>query len=91
MSFVIDSSTPFILLQDKGRFGCRPLGVTQGGALDWVSMGWANWLLGNHLDAAVVEVGLGAFSLPGATLHLVPTVQEAAHEEHRKALADWWG
>ncbi|WP_044875422.1 biotin-dependent carboxyltransferase family protein [Pseudomonas sp. LFM046] len=63
MSLVIDSSTPFILLQDKGRFGCRHLGVTQGGALDWVSMGWANWLLGNDLDAAVVEIGLGAFSL----------------------------
>jgi biotin-dependent carboxylase-like uncharacterized protein len=63
MSLVIDNSTPFILLQDKGRFGCRHLGVTQGGALDWVSMGWANWLLGNGLDAAVVEVGLGAFSL----------------------------
>lgn len=63
MSLVIDNSTPFILLQDKGRFGCRHLGVTQGGALDWVSMGWANWLLGNALDATVVEVGLGAFSL----------------------------
>ncbi len=63
MSLVIDRSTAFILLQDKGRFGCRHLGVTQGGALDWVSMGWANWLLGNSLDAAVVEVGLGAFSL----------------------------
>ncbi|AOE85276.1 biotin-dependent carboxyltransferase family protein [Pseudomonas sp. TCU-HL1] len=63
MSLAVDSSTPFILLQDRGRFGCRHLGVTQGGALDWVSMGWANWLLGNPLDAAVVEVGLGAFSL----------------------------
>ncbi|HBO9775948.1 TPA: allophanate hydrolase, partial [Pseudomonas aeruginosa] len=40
-------STPLVQLQDRGRFGCRHLGVTQGGALDWLSMGWANWLLGN--------------------------------------------
>ncbi|MBT8768881.1 5-oxoprolinase subunit C family protein [Metapseudomonas boanensis] len=59
----IETSTPFILLQDGGRFGCRHLGVTQGGAMDWVSMSWANWLLGNPLDAAVVEIGLGGFSL----------------------------
>lgn len=63
MSLRIDSSTPFILLQDQGRFGCRHLGVTQGGALDWVSMGWANWMLGNHPDAAVVEIGLGGLTL----------------------------
>lgn len=63
MSLLIESSTTFIHLQDRGRFGCRHLGVTQGGALDWISMGWANWLLGNALDVAVVEIGLGAFSL----------------------------
>ncbi|MFO6384650.1 allophanate hydrolase, partial [Pseudomonas aeruginosa] len=32
-------STPLVQLQDRGRFGCRHLGVTQGGALDWLSMG----------------------------------------------------
>ncbi|MHC6226815.1 5-oxoprolinase subunit C family protein [Pseudomonas sp. X10] len=59
----IEASTPLCLLQDAGRFGVRHLGVTQGGALDWVAMGWANWLLGNALDAPVVEVTLGGFSL----------------------------
>lgn len=54
-------STPLVQLQDRGRFGCRHLGVTQGGALDWLSMGWANWLLGNPLDAAVIEIALGGF------------------------------
>ncbi|MDH4612482.1 biotin-dependent carboxyltransferase family protein [Pseudomonas sp. BN102] len=63
MSLRIDRSTPFILLQDQGRFGCRHLGVTQGGALDWVSMRWANWMLGNHPDAAVVEISLGGLTL----------------------------
>ena len=50
---LIEASTPLCLLQDAGRFGVRHLGVTQGGALDWVSMSWANWLLGNALDNAI--------------------------------------
>ena len=41
--FSIEASTPLCLLQDAGRFGVRHLGVTQGGAADWVSMAWANW------------------------------------------------
>ncbi|AZE53965.1 Allophanate hydrolase 2 subunit 2 [Pseudomonas synxantha] len=60
---IIEASTPLCLLQDAGRFGVRHLGVTQGGALDWVSMSWANWLLGNVLDAPVVEITLGGFTV----------------------------
>lgn len=59
----IESSTPLCQVQDAGRFGVRHLGVTQGGALDWVAMRWANWLLGNALDAPVVEVTLGGFGV----------------------------
>ena len=29
----------------------------------WLAMYWANWLLGNALDAPVVEVTLGGFTL----------------------------
>lgn len=58
---LIEASTPLCLLQDAGRFGVRHLGVTQGGGLDWRSMSWANWLLGNGLDAAVIEIALGGF------------------------------
>ncbi|MHC8355280.1 5-oxoprolinase subunit C family protein [Pseudomonas sp. LB3P81] len=60
---LIETSTPLCLLQDAGRFGVRHLGVTQGGALDWRSMSWANWLLGNALDAPVIEITLGGFSV----------------------------
>ena len=60
---VIQASTPLCLLQDAGRFGVRHLGVTQGGAADWLSMAWANWLLGNSPDAAVIEVTLGGLSV----------------------------
>ena len=60
---LIQASTPLCLLQDAGRFGVRHLGVTQGGAADWLSMAWANWLLGNAPDAAVIEVTLGGLSV----------------------------
>ncbi|MDH0747659.1 biotin-dependent carboxyltransferase family protein [Pseudomonas sp. GD03842] len=59
----VKSSTPLCLLQDAGRFGVRHLGVTQGGALDGLSMAWANKLLNNPLDAAVIEVALGGLVL----------------------------
>ncbi|WP_426237987.1 biotin-dependent carboxyltransferase family protein [Pseudomonas sp. TWP3-2] len=59
----IAASTPLCLLQDAGRFGVRHLGVTQGGAADWCSMAWANWLLGNGLDLPVVEITLGGFAV----------------------------
>ncbi|AZC49126.1 biotin-dependent carboxyltransferase family protein [Pseudomonas chlororaphis] len=67
----IEASTPLCLLQDAGRFGVRHLGVTQGGALDWVSMSWANWLLGNTLDAPVIEITLGGFSVVAEELCLL--------------------
>ena len=60
---LIQASNPFCLLQDAGRFGVRHLGVTQGGAADWMSMAWANWLLGNSPDAAVIEITLGGLSV----------------------------
>ncbi|MFJ5296764.1 biotin-dependent carboxyltransferase family protein [Pseudomonas sp. NPDC088368] len=59
----VKNSTPLCLLQDAGRFGVRHLGVTQGGALDWVSMAWANTLLNNPLNAAVIEITLGGLTL----------------------------
>jgi len=60
---MIEASTPLCLLQDAGRFGVRHLGVTQGGAADWRSMSWANWLLGNGLDAPAIEITLGGFTV----------------------------
>jgi biotin-dependent carboxylase-like uncharacterized protein len=60
---IVEASTPLCLLQDAGRFGVRHLGVTQGGALDALSMAWANWLLGNGPGAAVIEITLGGLVL----------------------------
>ncbi|MCQ4348449.1 biotin-dependent carboxyltransferase family protein [Pseudomonas stutzeri] len=63
MSLVIERQGLLASLQDAGRFGVRHLGVGQGGGADWIALRWANWLLGNTPDAAVIEITLGGFSL----------------------------
>jgi len=63
IELLVEHSLGFAQLQDGGRFGVRHLGITQGGALDWVAMQQANWLLGNAADATVIEVPLGGLQL----------------------------
>lgn len=63
IELLVEHSLGFAQLQDGGRFGVRHLGITQGGALDWVAMQQANWLLGNTADAAVLEIPLGGLQV----------------------------
>lgn len=60
---IVERTLGLAQLQDRGRFAVRHIGVTQGGALDWVAAHWANRLLGNHPDCAVAEIPLGGLSL----------------------------
>jgi len=62
-TLMVEQGGALATLQDSGRFGVRHLGLTQGGALDWLAQSWANWMLGNPLGAAVVEVTLGGLQL----------------------------
>ncbi len=55
----VKQAGPLALIQDTGRFGVGHLGVTQGGAADWISFRWANWLLGNAPDSAALEIVMG--------------------------------
>ncbi|QEM82734.1 biotin-dependent carboxyltransferase family protein [Halomonas binhaiensis] len=63
MTLRVEHVGPMALVVDGGRSGVRHLGVTQGGALDWVALGWANWLLGNAVDAAGIEIMVGGLTL----------------------------
>lgn len=56
---VVEKTGPLALIQDGGRRGVAHLGATQSGALDWIALGWANWLLGNPVDNAALEITLG--------------------------------
>lgn len=55
----VKQAGPLALIQDAGRFGVSHLGVTQGGAADWIAFYWANWLLGNPLNSAALEIVMG--------------------------------
>lgn len=86
----VEKSTPLAQLQDGGRFGVRHLGVTQGGALDWEAQAWANWLLGNRLDAAVLEIPLGGVTLRAhADVRLALAGADLAAEIDGQPLAPW--
>lgn len=56
---------PLSHVQDLGRDGWRHLGIARGGALDPTCAALANALLGNEVDAAVLE-----FTLQGPSLRL---------------------
>ena len=87
---MIEASTPLCLLQDAGRFGVRHLGVTQGGAADWCSMSWANWLLGNDLDVTVIEITLGGFAVVAQEdCVLALAGADLGAQIDRQALAPW--
>lgn len=55
------------LIQDAGRFGHHRIGLTNGGPLDHQAFLWANRLLGNPEDAAVLEVSIGGLVLQAET------------------------
>lgn len=54
-------------VQDQGRRGFAHLGVPRAGALDGPAAGLANRLVGNPVDAAVLEVTMGGLSMRSAT------------------------
>ncbi|WP_214000542.1 biotin-dependent carboxyltransferase family protein [Arsukibacterium sp.] len=51
------------LIQDAGRFGQSPLGLTNGGPLDAGSANWANALVGNSANASLLECSIGGLQL----------------------------
>ena len=63
ISLQLEQTLGLAQLQDQGRFGCRHLGITQGGALDWLAAAQANRLLGNPPTAGVIEMPYGGVSL----------------------------
>lgn len=55
------------LVQDAGRFGYQHLGITPGGPLDGLAANWANRLLNNSPQQAVLEVTAGGLELQAQT------------------------
>lgn len=47
------------LIQDTGRYGAGAQGLSQGGAVDLHAFCWANYLLTNDANSAMLEITLG--------------------------------
>lgn len=58
-------------VQDQGRFGYQHLGVTPGGPGDAMSANWANRLLDNPANCAVLEITAGGTELECQTQTMV--------------------
>lgn len=56
---IVNKPGQLSLIQDFGRYGIAPLGVTQGGPVDEYSYCWANYLLGNRPNCTTLEITLG--------------------------------
>ncbi|ROS04588.1 biotin-dependent carboxylase-like uncharacterized protein [Sinobacterium caligoides] len=63
MSLTVKSPGMLSLIQDSGRFGYHSIGLTTGGPLDSEAFYWANRLLGNEADAAMIECTVGGLKL----------------------------
>ena len=62
-SFTIISPGMLCQIQDLGRFGQAKLGLTNGGPADKFAFDWANRLLGNNTNDAMLEVTYGCLVL----------------------------
>ncbi|HEU4748466.1 MAG TPA: biotin-dependent carboxyltransferase family protein [Gemmatimonadaceae bacterium] len=60
---VVDRAPPYLTVQDDGRRRSRSVGVPRGGTMDSFALAAGNALVGNPLNAAVLEWGLGGGSL----------------------------
>lgn len=62
-AFTVIEPGVFTLIQDLGRFGQANLGLTTGGPVDKLAFDWANRLLGNQPNDAMLEVTFGGLKL----------------------------
>ncbi|NOQ94885.1 MAG: 5-oxoprolinase/urea amidolyase family protein [Methylophaga sp.] len=63
MSFDVIKSGFFSLIEDYGRFGFARYGLSQSGVADEHAYCWANHLLDNHFNDAVLEITFGSCEL----------------------------
>lgn len=59
MSLIVEAVGPLVLVEDLGRPGYGPLGISTSGAMDRRAHRLANRLVGNPEDAATLEVVMG--------------------------------
>jgi biotin-dependent carboxylase-like uncharacterized protein len=92
MSIVIQSPGMLSLIQDGGRFGQHNIGLTTGGPMDDEAYYWANRILGNGANAAMIETTVGGLVIE-AQADTVVAITGASVEANidGNAVAQWRG
>lgn len=67
LGFRVIKSGLLSLIQDRGRFGLQNMGISTGGPIDPLAAAWANRLLGNVNNEALIEVSMGGLQLEAQT------------------------
>jgi biotin-dependent carboxylase-like uncharacterized protein len=88
--FIVKSGGLQSSIQDAGRVGVNDIGLTQSGAMDERSFGYANLLVGNPFNTPTIEIALGGLVLEvKGTLSLAITGADMAPTCNGKALSLW--
>ncbi|HAO98308.1 MAG TPA: allophanate hydrolase, partial [Gammaproteobacteria bacterium] len=67
MSFKVIKSSFLSTVQDYGRLNHGEHGMSQSGVMDEHAYAWANHLLNNHFNDAVIEITFGGLQLEAQT------------------------
>jgi biotin-dependent carboxylase-like uncharacterized protein len=90
MSFKIISPGFYSTVQDLGRYGLAEVGLSRSGVMDEHATRWANYLLGNEQDAAVLEITFGHCQLQAqSNTTVVVTGADLAFEINGQVQACW--
>lgn len=88
--FVVHNGGLQASIQDAGRKGFNDIGLSQSGAMDELSFGYANLLVGNAFNTPCIEVALGGLSLEiKGRVSLAITGADMAPTCNGRALALW--
>ena len=77
--FVVENGGMQSSIQDKGRVGVSDIGLTQSGVMDEMAFGYANMLVGNALNTAVIEVAMGGLVLRSQGTHTLVVTGAMMH------------
>ncbi len=79
MTLLVEQASLSMSIQDAGRFGYQRFGMPASGPMDWWAFRAANRLVGNHPDAACVEMGYSEAEL-SVEQHSLMAVTGAGYE-----------
>ncbi len=90
MSFKVIKAGFLATVQDYGRLTHGAIGMSRSGAIDEHAYAWANYLLNNDFDAAVIEICFGSFEIESTVdTFVVVTGADLGFQINGKSVSAW--